>query len=183
MVGEDVIITGAGPIGIMAAMVAGHCGARNVILTDVNEYRLDLAKRIVPKVQPINVAKQGITRNFMESLGILEGFDVCLEMSGSPSAFRDVLSKMINGGSIAMLGLMPDDTGISWTDVVFKGLNIKGIYGREMYETWYKMVMMVQSGLPVERVITHRFHYTDFQQGFDIMRSGQSGKVILDWKD
>ena len=182
MVGEDVIITGAGPIGIMAAMVAGHCGARNVILTDVNEYRLDLAKRIVPKVQPINVAKQEITRNFMESLGILEGFDVCLEMSGSPVAFRDVLSKMINGGSIAMLGIMPDETGISWTDVVFKGLNIKGIYGREMYETWYKMVMMVQSGLPIERIITHRFHYTEFQEGFDIMRSGQSGKVILDWK-
>ena len=109
-----------------------------MILTDVNEHRLDLAKRIVPKVQPINVAKQGITGHFMESLGILEGFDVCLEMSGSPSAFRDVLSKMINGGSIAMLGLMPDDTGIPWTDVVFKGLNIKGIYGREMYETGTK---------------------------------------------
>ena len=182
MVGEYVIITGAGPIGIMAAMVAGHCGARNVILTDVNEYRLDLAKRIVPKVRPINVAKQEITRNFMESLGILEGFDVCLEMSGSPAAFQDVLSKMINGGSIAMLGIMPDETGIAWTDVVFKGLNIKGIYGREMYETWYKMVMMVQSGLPIERIITHRFHYTEFQEGFDIMRSGQSGKVILDWK-
>ena len=177
------IITGAGPIGIMAAMVADHCGARNVILTDVNEYRLDLAKRIVPKVQPINVAKQEITRNFMESLGILEGFDVCLEMSGSPAAFRDVLSKMINGGNIAMLGIMPDDTGIDWTDVVFKGLNIKGIYGREMYETWYKMVMMIQSGLPIERIITHRFQYSEFQEGFDIMRSGQSGKVILDWKD
>jgi threonine 3-dehydrogenase len=183
MVGEDVIITGAGPIGIMAAMVAGHCGARNVILTDVNEYRLDLAKRIVPKVQPINVSKQEISRNFMESLGILEGFDVCLEMSGSPVAFQDVLSKMINGGSIAMLGLMPDDTGIAWTDVVFKGLNIKGIYGREMYETWYKMVMMVQSGLPIDRIITHRLHYTEFQEGFDIMRSGQSGKIILNWKD
>ena len=182
MVGEDVIITGAGPIGIMAAMVAGHCGARNVIFTDVNEYRLDLAKRIVPKVRPINVAKHEITRNFMESLGILEGFDVCLEMSCSPAAFQDVLSKMINGGSIAMLGIMPDETGIAWTDVVFKGLNIKGIYGREMYETWYKMVMMVQSGLPIERIITHRFHYTEFQEGFDIMRSGQSGKVILDWK-
>jgi len=183
MVGEDVIITGAGPIGIMAAMVAGHCGARNIILTDINEYRLDLAKRIVPRVQPINVSKQEITREFMESLGILEGFDVCLEMSGSGAAFKDVLGKMINGGSIAMLGLVPDDTGIPWTDVVFKGLNIKGIYGREMYETWYKMVMMIQSGLPVERMITHRFHYTDFQQGFDVMRSGNSGKVILNWND
>ena len=108
---------------------------------------------------------------------------MCLEMSGSPAAFRDVLSKMINGGNIAMLGIMPDDTGIDWTDVVFKGLNIKGIYGREMYETWYKMVMMIQSGLPIERIITHRFHYSEFQEGFDIMRSGQSGKVILDWKD
>ena len=133
MVGEDVIITGAGPIGIMASMVAGHCGARNVILTDVNDYRLDLAKRVVPKVQTINVREQKITRQFMKSLGILEGFDVCLEMSGSPSAFRDVLGKMINGGNIALLGILPDDTGINWTDVVFKGLNIKGIYGREMY--------------------------------------------------
>ncbi len=183
MVGEDVIITGAGPIGIMAAMIAGHCGARNVVLTDVNDYRLNLARAVVPRVQPINVAKQQITRDFMESLGIREGFDVCLEMSGSPNAFRDVLDKMINGGSIAMLGLVPDGTSINWTDVVFKGLHIKGIYGREMYETWYKMVMMVQSGLPVESIITHRLHYTSFQEGFDIMRSGQSGKVILDWKE
>jgi threonine dehydrogenase-like Zn-dependent dehydrogenase len=139
---------------------------------------------LCPNTLGVGVNRDGaFAKEFMESLGILEGFDVCLEMSGSPVAFRDVLSKMINGGSIAMLGLMPDDTGIAWTDVVFKGLNIKGIYGREMYETWYKMVMMVQSGLPIERIITHRFHYTDFQEGFDIMRSGQSGKVILDWKD
>ena len=181
MVGEDVIITGAGPIGIMAAMVAGHCGARNVILTDVNEYRLDLAKRIVPKVQPINVAKQEITRNFMESLGILEGFDVCLEMSGSPAAFRDVLSKMINGGNIAMLGIMPDDTGIDWTDVVFKGLNIKGIYGREMFETWYKMIALVQSGLDLTDLITHRIGIDDFEDGFAAMISGETGKVVMDW--
>ena len=119
----------------------------------------------------------------MASLGILEGFDVCLEMSGSPVAFRDVLNKMINGGSIAMLGLMPDDTGIAWTDVVFKGLNIKGIYGREMYETWYKMVMMIQSGLAVERIVTHRLHCAEFQEGFEVMRSGHSGKIILGWKD
>ena len=165
----------------MAAMVAGHCGARNVILTDVNEYRLDLAKRIVPKVKPINVAKQKITREFMKSLGILEGFDVCLEMSGSPVAFRDVLDKMINGGNIAMLGIMPDDTGINWTDVVFKGLNIKGIYGREMFETWYKMASLLQSGLDLAPIVTHRFAVDDFQQGFEVMASGASGKVILEW--
>ena len=182
MVGEDVIITGAGPIGIMAAMVAGHCGARNVILTDVNEYRLDLAKRIVPKVQPINVSKQQITGGFMESLGILEGFDVCLEMSGSPAAFREVLGKMINGGNIAMLGIMPDDVHKLDRRRV-PGSQHQGYLRPEMYETWYKMVMMIQSGLPVERIITHRLHYTEFQEGFDIMRSGQSGKIILDWKD
>jgi threonine 3-dehydrogenase len=182
MVGEDVLITGAGPIGIMAAMVAAHCGARNIVITDLNDYRLDLVKKIVPKAIPINVNKEKISKDFMRSLGILEGFDVCLEMSGSPEAFRDALSKMINGGSIAMLGIMPNGTGIDWEEVVFKGLNIKGIYGREIFETWYKGTMMVQSGLPLEKIITHRFHYTDFQKGFDVMRSGQSGKVILDWE-
>lgn len=183
MVGEDVLITGAGPIGIMAAMVAAHCGARNIVITDINQYRLDLVKAIVPRAIPINVNHQGITETLMHSLGILEGFDVCLEMSGSPVAFRDALGKMINGGSIAMLGIMPDGTAIDWTQVVFKGLFIKGIYGREIFETWYKGVMMVQSGLPLERIITHRFHYSEFQQGFDVMRSGQSGKVILSWDE
>lgn len=182
MVGEDVLITGAGPIGIMAAMVAAHCGVRNIVITDVNQYRLDLVKQIVPTAIPINVSKEQITTEFMRSLGILEGFDVWLEMSGSPIAFQEMLGKMINGGHIAMLGIMPDGTGIDWTKVVFKGLFIKGIYGREIYETWYKGVMMVQSGLPLEKIITHRFHYTDFQQGFDVMRSGQSGKVILKWE-
>jgi threonine 3-dehydrogenase len=183
MVGEDVIITGAGPIGIMAAMVANHCGARNIVITDVNDYRLDLAKNIVPRVHPFNVSKVDVTREFMRELGILEGFDVWLEMSGSPAAFQDILGKMINGGSIAMLGILPDGTGIDWTKVVFKGLFIKGIYGREIFETWYKGVMMVQSGLPLEKIITHRFHYSDFQKGFDAMRSGHSGKVILNWED
>ncbi|MEJ2567045.1 MAG: L-threonine 3-dehydrogenase [Gammaproteobacteria bacterium] len=182
MVGEDVIITGAGPIGIMAAMVAAHCGARNIVITDINDYRLDLAKDIVPRATAINVAKEEITRDLMRSLGILEGFDVCLEMSGSPDAFRDVLGKMINGGHIAMLGIMPDGTGIDWTKVVFKGLFIKGIYGREIFETWYKGVMMVQTGLPLEKIITHRFHYSEFQKGFDVMRSGKSGKVVLNWE-
>lgn len=182
MVGEDVLITGAGPIGIMAAMVAAHCGARNIVITDINDYRLNLVKSIVPKAIPINANEGGINRELMHSLGILEGFDVCLEMSGSPVAFKDMLAKMINGGSIAMLGIMPDGTGIDWTSVVFKGLFIKGIYGREIFETWYKGVMMVQSGLPLEKIITHRYHYTEFQQGFDVMRSGQSGKVILNWQ-
>lgn len=183
MVGEDVLITGAGPIGIMAAMVASHCGARNIVITDINDYRLDLARRVAPKAIPLNVKDGPISRDFMRSLGILEGFDVGLEMSGSPAAFKEMLSIMINGGSIAMLGIMPDGTGIDWSDVVFQGLTIKGIYGREIFETWYKGVMMVQSSLPLEKVITHHYHYTDFQQGFDVMRSGASGKVILNWDE
>ncbi len=181
MVGEDVLITGAGPIGIMAAMVASHCGARNIVITDLNQYRLDLAKKIVPKAIPLNVKEQVISSEFMRSLGILEGFDVGLEMSGSPHAFKEMLSKTINGGHIAMLAIMPNGTGIDWDQVVFKGLHIKGIYGREIFETWYKGTMMVQSGVPLEKIITHRFHYRDFQKGFDVMRSGHSGKVILEW--
>ena len=181
MVGEDVLITGAGPIGIMAAMVASHCGARNIVITDINQYRLDLVKKIAPKAIPINVQNEQISRDFLQSLGILEGFDVCLEMSGSPHAFKEAIDLMINGGSIAMLGILPDGTGIDWTKVVFKGLFIKGIYGREIFETWYKGVMMVQSGLPLQEIITHRYHYSDFQKGFDVMRSGNSGKVILSW--
>ena len=183
MVGEDVLITGAGPIGIMAAMVAAHCGARNIVITDLNQYRLDLVKDIVPKAIPLNVRDGGISREFMRDLGIFEGFDVGMEMSGSPHAFGDMLSKMINGGSIAMLAIMPSGAGIDWDQVVFKGLTIKGIYGREIFETWYKGSMMVQSGIPLEKIITHRFHYTDFQKGFDVMRSGESGKVILSWDD
>lgn len=181
MVGEDVLITGAGPIGIMAAMVAAHTGARNIIITDINEYRLDLVRKIVPKAITVNVGKTNISRDFMNDLGIFEGFDVGLEMSGSPQAFSDMLELMINGGRIAMLAIMPSGTGIEWDNVVFKGLQIKGVSGREMFETWYKGSMMVQSGLPLEKIITHRFDYSEFQAGFDVMRSGQSGKVILDW--
>ena len=183
LVGEDVLITGAGPIGIMAAMVAVHGGARNIVITDLNEYRLNLVKKIVPKAIPINVSKDVISKAFMHELGIFEGFDVGLEMSGSPAAFGNMLDLMINGGHIAMLAIMPAGSGIDWDQGVFKGLTIKGIYGREIFETWYKASMMVQSGLPLEKIITHRFHYTEFQQGFDVMRSGQSGKVILDWQD
>jgi threonine 3-dehydrogenase len=182
MVGEDVLITGAGPIGIMAAMVAAHCGARNIVITDLNDYRLNLVKQIVPQSIALNVKNNTISRDFMQSLGILEGFDVGLEMSGSPHAFKDMLSRMINGGKIAMLAIMPNDTGINWDQVVFQGLTIKGIYGREIFETWYKGVMMVQSGIPLHKIITHRYHYTEFQRGFDVMRSGQSGKVVLDWE-
>ena len=183
MVGEDILITGAGPIGIMAAMVAVHCGARNIVITDLNEYRLNLVKKILPKVIAVNVEKNQITKELMESLGIFEGFDVGFEMSGSPQAFGEMLNKMINGGKIAMLAIMPTGSGIDWDLVVFKGLHIKGIYGREIFETWYKGSMMVQSGLPLEKIITHHYHYTEFQKGFDVMRSGQSGKVILNWED
>ena len=183
MVGEDILITGAGPIGIMAAMVAVHSGARNIVITDLNEYRLNLVKKILPKVITVNVEKNQITKELMESLGIFEGFDVGFEMSGSPQAFGEMLNKMINGGKIAMLAIMPTGSGIDWDLVVFKGLHIKGIYGREIFETWYKGSMMVESGLPLKKIITHHYHYTDFQKGFDVMCSGQSGKVILNWED
>ena len=181
MVGEDVLITGAGPIGSMAALVAKHAGARNIVITDMNQYRLDLIKKILPEVITINVSKEKITKEMMAKLGIFEGFDVGLEMSGSPQAFGGMLDLMINGGNIAMLAIMPAGSGIDWDMVVFKGLTIKGIYGREIFETWYKGSMMVQTGLPLEKIITHRFSYEDFQEGFDVMRSGNSGKVILNW--
>jgi threonine 3-dehydrogenase len=181
MVGEDVLITGAGPIGSMAALVAKHAGARNIVITDMNQFRLDLIKKILPEVITINVSKEKITREMMVNLGIFEGFDVGLEMSGSPQAFSGMLDLMINGGNIAMLAIMPAGSGIDWDMVVFKGLTIKGIYGREIFETWYKGSMMVQTGLPLEKIITHRFSYEDFQEGFDVMRSGNSGKVILNW--
>jgi threonine 3-dehydrogenase len=181
MVGEDVLITGAGPIGSMAALVAKHAGARNIVITDMNQFRLDLIKKILPEVITINVSKEKITREMMAKLGIFEGFDVGLEMSGSPQAFGGMLDLMINGGNIAMLAIMPAGSGIDWDMVVFKGLTIKGIYGREIFETWYKGSMMVQTGLPLEKIITHRFSYEEFQEGFDVMRSGNSGKVILNW--
>ena len=182
MVGEDVLITGAGPIGMMSAMVANHAGARNIVITDINQYRLDLIKKILPKIITVNVKRDSISKELMESLGIFEGFDVGLEMSGSPKAFADMLNKMINGGRIAMLAIMPAGSGIDWDLVVFKGLTIKGVYGREIFETWYKGSMMVQSGLPLEKIITHRFNFNEFQEGFDVMRSGKSGKVILNWE-
>lgn len=179
LVGEDVLITGAGPIGIMAAAVARHVGARNVVITDLNEYRLNLATQM-GATRAVNVAKTPL-KDVMDELGMTEGFDVGLEMSGVPAALRDMLDKMNNGGKIAMLGIPPSDVAIDWNQVIFKGLMIKGIYGREMFETWYKMASLIQGGLDLTPMITHQFAIDDFQKGFDVMESGQSGKVILNW--
>jgi len=181
VLGEDVVITGAGPIGIMAAAVARHAGARYVVITDVNPYRLELARRMKPTLA-LDVRKERLA-DAQKKLGMKEGFDVGLEMSGNPDAFRDMLDNMAHGGKIAMLGIPGQEMAIPWDKVIFNMLTIKGIYGREMYETWYKMTVMIQSGLDVEPVITHRFHYTSFQLGFDTMLSGNSGKVVLTWKE
>lgn len=177
VVGEDVLITGAGPIGCMAAAIARHVGARNVVISDVNEYRLNLAKKL-GATRTVNVSKEKIS-DVMKELGMVGGFDVGMEMSGSPQAFAQMLDSMYNGGRVAMLGIMPNGAGIDWDKVIFKGLFLKGIYGREMYETWYKMQAMVLSGLDISPVITHHFAFDDFQKGFDAMISGDSGKVIL----
>ncbi|MCH9025759.1 MAG: L-threonine 3-dehydrogenase [Proteobacteria bacterium] len=179
LVGEDVLITGAGPIGVMAVAIARHAGARHVVITDINGYRLDLARKMGASVAH-NVA-DGSLDEVMDALGMTEGFDVGLEMSGNPMALRDLLRTMHHGGKVALLGLQPEDTAIDWKQIIFKGLEIKGIYGREMFETWYKMTSMLQSGLDISPVITHHFPVSEYQEGFDIMRSGQSGKVILDW--
>lgn len=179
LVGEDVLITGAGPIGIMAAAVAKHVGARHVVITDVNEYRLDLARQM-GATRAVDVSKEKLT-DVMNDLGMTEGFDVGLEMSGVPVAFQDMLENMNNGGKIAMLGIPGSDMAIDWSKVIFKGLTIKGIYGREMFETWYKMASLIQSGLDLSPIITHQYSVDDFQEGFDVMHSGQSGKVILNW--
>lgn len=180
VLGEDVLITGAGPIGIMAAAVVRHAGARFVVITDVNEYRLDLARKMGVTVA-LN-AKAGNLRDVQKQLGMTEGFDVGLEMSGNPAAFRDLIENMCHGGKIAMLGIPSEPIAIDWNKVVFNMLTIKGIYGREMYETWYQMSVMLQSGLDIRPVITHRFPFTEFEKGFEVMKSGNSGKVILDWK-
>lgn len=179
LVGEDVLITGAGPIGVMAAAIAKFVGARHVVITDVNEYRLDLATRM-GATRTVNVANESLT-DVMKELGMTEGFDVGLEMSGVPSAFQSMLESMNHGGKIALLGIMPNGAGVDWDKVIFKGLEIKGIYGRRMFETWYKMGAMLQAGLDLSPMLTHRFKIDDYQKGFDIMRSGQSGKVILEW--
>lgn len=180
LVGEDVLITGAGPIGAMAAAICRHVGARNVVITDINDYRLSLAKEL-GATRTVNVSKETLS-DVMLDLGMTEGFDVGLEMSGNGQALNGMLEVLNHGGNIAMLGIPSKDTVIDWNQVIFKGLNIKGIYGREMFETWYKMVAMLQSGLDISPIITHHFNINDFQAGFDAMASGKSGKIILDWQ-
>jgi threonine 3-dehydrogenase len=181
ILGEDVLITGAGPIGCMAAAIARHAGARQVVVSDVNPYRLNLAKT-AGATRVVDVTKEKIS-DIQKELGMKEGFDVAMEMSGNPAALDSILENVCHGAKIALLGIMPQHTPVDWNKVVFNGLTIKGIYGREMFETWYKMTAMLKSGLDISPLITHRFHYTDYLKGFEVMRSGQSGKVILNWDE
>ena len=181
VLGEDVLITGAGPIGIMAAAVVRQAGARYVVITDINEPRLELARKM--KVDLALNIKEMSVADAQKKLGMSEGFDVGLEMSGNPAAFREMLDNMCHGGRIAMLGIPSTDMAIDWNKVIFNMLTIKGIYGREMYETWYKMSVLIQSGLDISPVITHRYHYTEFEKGFQAMKTGNSGKVVLKWAD
>ncbi|WP_108782841.1 L-threonine 3-dehydrogenase [Pontivivens insulae] len=179
LVGEDVLITGAGPIGIMAAAVARHVGARHVVITDVNQERLDLAARVADVV-PVNVAEQNLA-DVAARLRIRQGFDVGLEMSGNQIAFDQMVESLVMGGRIALLGIPPGKSPVDWSRIVFKALTIKGVYGREIFETWYKMIAMLENGLDISGVITHRFAATDYRAAFEVMKSGQSGKVVLDW--
>jgi len=179
LVGEDVLITGAGPIGIMAVAIARHVGARNIVITDINDYRLGIARQM-GATRAVNISRQSL-QDVMDDLNMTEGFDVGLEMSGVSAAFDSLLKTINHGGKIALLGILPAGTGIDWTEVIFKGLEMHGIYGRKMFETWYKMIALLEGGLDIGPVITHSFAIDDFQQGFDVMRSGQSGKVILNW--
>ncbi len=179
LVGEDVLITGAGPIGIMAAAIARYAGARHIVITDVNDYRLELARKMGVSVA-LNVTEGSLDAT-MKELGMTEGFDVGMEMSGNAQAFQDLLRTMHHGGRVAILGIPPEAMAVDWNQIIFKGLILKGIYGREMFETWYKMASMLQSGLDIEPIITHHFDIDDFQPAFDLMESGQSGKVILNW--
>ncbi len=179
LVGEDVLITGAGPIGVMATAIARYAGARHIVITDVNDYRLGLARKMGAS-RAINVTRESID-DTMNELGMMEGFDVGMEMSGNSQAFRDMLRTMHHGGKISMLGIPPGDMAIDWNDVIFKGLVIKGIYGREMFETWYKMASMLQSGLNMDPIITHHFEIDEYLPAFELMESGQTGKVVLHW--
>jgi threonine 3-dehydrogenase len=181
VLGEDVLITGAGPIGLMAAAVVRYAGARYVVITDVNPYRLELARKM--KVTRALDARTESIAAVQKELGMKEGFDVGLEMSGNPAAFRDMLANMCHGGRIALLGIPEGEIAIDWHTVIFNMLTIKGIYGREMYETWYKMTVMLQGGLDISSVITHRFHFTEYEKAFEVMLGGQAGKVILQWRN
>lgn len=179
LIGEDVLITGAGPIGIMAGAIANHVGARHVVITDVNEYRMELARKL--GIKNVVDPRKETMPEVMKRLGMTEGFDVGLEMSGNGGAFNDMINSVKMGAKISLLGILPSDTAIPWSQVIFKALFLKGIYGREMFETWYKMCAMLTSGLDIKPVITHRFPYKDFEEGFETMSSGRSGKIILDW--
>jgi threonine 3-dehydrogenase len=181
LVGEDVLITGAGPIGIMAIPIARHVGARHIVITDINEHRLGLARQM-GATRAVNVTQTNL-QDVMADLGMTEGFDVGLEMSGSGAALNDMLVAMNHGGRVAILGIPPGETSIDWNQVIFKGLVLKGIYGREMFETWYKMTSMIQSGLDITPILTHQFHIDDFREGFELMRSGRSGKITLNWDE
>jgi threonine 3-dehydrogenase len=181
LVGEDVLITGAGPIGCMASAISRHVGARCIVVTDVNDYRLELAMQM-GATRTLNVTREHI-RDAMSELAMQEGFDVGMEMSGAGQAFRDLLETMNHGGKVAILGIPPNDVSINWNEVIFKGLVLKGVYGREMFETWYKMTAILQSGLDLRPVLTHHFPVTEYEDAFDVMRSGRSGKVVLDWSD
>lgn len=180
LVGEDVLITGAGSIGIMAAAVATHVGARKVVITDINPYRLSLAKQVAPKAFVVDTSKTRL-KDVQRQIGMVEGFDIGLEMSGSPQAFAEMVDNMIMGGKIAMLAIQKPDTKVDWNKVVFGALNIRGIYGRQIFETWHAMTALLESGLDISKIITHRFSYTDFQKGFDLMSEAKCGKVLLDW--
>lgn len=181
VLGEDVLITGAGPIGCMAAAIVRHAGARHVVVTDVNPFRLELAKKL-GATRTVNILEESLSA-VQKELGMSEGFDVSLEMSGNGAALESILENACYGGKIALLGIFPDKPTVDWDKVIFHGLTLKGIYGREMYETWYKMTSMIQTGLDISHVITHRFPYTEFEAGFQAMISGQSGKVVLHWTD
>jgi threonine 3-dehydrogenase len=180
VLGEDVLVTGAGPIGIMAAAVAIHAAARYVVITDVNPYRLDLARRL-GVTQAVNPREKSLA-DVQKDLGMVEGFDVGMEMSGNAQAFRDMLGNMAHGGRVAMLGIPEGDMSVDWNTVIFRMLTIKGIYGREMYETWYKMNVMLESGLDIKPVITHRFPFAEYRKGFEVMTTGESGRVVLSWE-
>ncbi|MGH9328066.1 MAG: L-threonine 3-dehydrogenase [Terriglobia bacterium] len=180
VLGEDVLITGAGPIGLMAAAVVRHAGARYVVITDINAYRLELARKMGVTLA-IDPRRERLI-DVQKKLGMTEGFDVGLEMSGNTSAFREMLASMSHGAKIAILGIPDEEMSIDWRAVIFNMLTLKGVYGREMYETWYKMTVMLQSGLDIHPVVTHRFHFTEFQKAFEVMETGESGKVILNWR-
>lgn len=182
LVEEDILITGAGPIGIMAAAICRHCGAKHIVITDVNEYRLAMARELVANIHAIDPRKTSL-QQIMAEIGMKEGFDVGMEMSGSESAFASMVDSMDNGGKIALLGIHSGKTIIDWDKVVFNGLTIQGIYGREIFDTWYKMMSMLQTGLDIEGIITHRFSFRDYEKGFAAMEGGRAGKVVLTWAE